>query len=49
MRRNNNKIENRIGEIQYQLRIDWTTHENFVTMYDCVYSEIVDAKVATPL
>ena len=25
------------------------THENFVTMYDRLYAEMVDAKVATPL
>ena len=49
MRRNNNKLENRRGERQHQLRKYWTTHENFVTMYDCVYSAMVDAKVATPL
>ena len=49
MKRNSNQPENKRGERQRQLIKDWTTHENFVTMYDCVYSEIVDAKVATPL
>ena len=49
MRRNKNKIENRRGERQHQLRQDWMTHENFVTMYDHIYAAMVDAKVATPL
>ena len=49
MKRNKNKIENRRGERQLQLRKNWTTHENFVTMYDHVYSAMVDAKVATLL
>ena len=49
MRRNNNKIENRRGEIQHQLIKYWTTHENFVTTYERVYSEMVDAKVANPM
>ena len=49
MRKNKNKIENRIGERQHQLRKYWTTHENFVTMYDRVYASMVDTKVATPL
>ena len=49
MRKNKNKIENRIGERQHQLRKYWTTHENFVTMYDRVYAAMVDAKVTTHL
>ena len=49
MRRNNNKLEIRRGERQYQLRNDWTTPEKFVIMYDRVYAEMVDAKVATPI
>ena len=49
MRRNKNKIENRRGERQHQLRKYWTTHENFVIMYDHVYASMLDAKVATPL
>ena len=49
MRRNINKIENIRGETQHQLRRYWTTHENFVTMYDCVYAAMVVEKVATPL
>ena len=49
MKRNNNKLENRRGERQHQLIKYWTTHENFVTMYDRVYATMVDAKVATPL
>ena len=49
MIRNNNKLENRRGERQYQLRKDWKTPENFVIMYDHVYAEMVDAKVATPI
>ena len=49
MRRNNNNLENRRGERQHQLRKYWTTHENFVTMYDRVYATMVDEKVATPL
>ena len=47
--RNKNKIENRRGETQHQIRKYWTTHENFVTMYDRVHAEILDAKVTTPL
>ena len=49
MRRNNNKIENRRGEIQHQLIKYWTTHENFVPMYERVYAAMVDAKVANPM
>ena len=49
MIRNNNKIENRRGEIQNQLIKYWTINENYVTMYDRVYAAMVDAKVATPL
>ena len=48
MRIKNNKLENIRGERQHQLRKYWTTHENFVTMYDRVYAAMVDAKVATP-
>ena len=49
MRRNKNRIENIRGDIKHQLRKDWTTHENFFTMYDRVYAAMVYAKVATPL
>ena len=49
MRRNNNKLENRRGERQHQLIKYGMTHENFVTMYDCVYATMVDAEVAAPL
>ena len=49
MRRKKHKVENRRGERQHQLRKYWTTHENFVTVYDHVYAALVDAKVATPL
>ena len=49
MKRVKNKIENRRGERQYQLRKYCTTHENFFTMYDFVYASMVDAKVSTPL
>ena len=49
MRRNKYQLEKKIGEKQHQLRKDWTTHENFITMYDRVYAAIVDAKLATPL
>ena len=50
MRRNNNNIENRRGERKHQLRKDWTTHGNFVTVYDRVYAAMMDdAKVATSL
>ena len=49
MIRNKDQLENRRGEIQHQLRKDWTTHENFVTMYDRVYAAMVGVKVATPL
>ena len=49
MRRNTQQLENRRGERQHQLRKYWTTHENFVNMYDRVYAAIVDAKVTTPL
>ena len=47
MRRNKYHLENRRCDRQHQLRKDWTTHENFVTMYDRVYFAMVDAKVAT--
>ena len=47
--RRNNKIENRRGERQIQIRKYWTTHENSITMYDRVYAAMADAKVATPL
>ena len=49
MGRNKSNLENRRGERQYQPRKYWTTHENFVTMYDCVYAAMVVEKVATPL
>ena len=49
MKRGKNKIENRRGERQYQLRKYWTTNKNFVTMYDHVYAEMLDAKLATLL
>ena len=49
MRRNKNKIESIRDERQNQLRKYWTTHENYVTMYDHVYASMMDAKVATPL
>ena len=49
MGRNKNQSQNRRDERQYQLIKDWTTHENFVTMYDRVYDAMVDARVATPL
>ena len=46
MRRKNNKLENRRGERQHQLRKYWMTNENFVTVYDRVYAEMMGAKVA---
>ena len=49
MIRNKYQLENRRGERQHQLRKYWMTHENFVTMYDRLYAEMVDAKVYTPL
>ena len=49
MRRNKYQLENRRCERQHQLRKYWTTHENFVTIYDRLYAAMVDAKVATPL
>ena len=49
MRRNNNKIKNRRDERQNQLKKDWTRHENFITVYDLIYTLMVDAKVANPL
>ena len=49
MIRNENKVKNRKGERQHQLRKYWTTHENFVARYDHVYAAIVYAKVATPM
>ena len=47
MRRDNKKLENRRGERQHQLRKDWTTLENFVTLYERVYAAMVGAKLAT--
>ena len=47
MRRNNNKLENRRGERQHQIRKYWTTHEKIATMYDHVYTAMVDSKVAS--
>ena len=47
--RNKDQLESRRGEIKHKLRKDWTTHENFFTMYDRIYAAMVDAKVATPL
>ena len=49
MRRNKNNIEHRRGERQHQLIKDWTTDENFVTMYERVYDAMVYSKLATPL
>ena len=49
MIRNKKYIENRRAERQHQLRKYWTTHENFVTMYDRVYTAMVDAKLSTPM
>ena len=49
MRRNKDQLENRRVQKQHQLIKYWTTHENFVTMYDRVYPAMVDAKVATPM
>ena len=43
------QLESRRGERQNKLRKYWTTHENFITIYDCVYAAMVDAKVAIPL
>ena len=49
MKNNNNKLDNSRGERQHHTRNDWTTHENFVTMYDRVYAAMVDVNLATPL
>ena len=49
MGRNRNQLENRRGERKHQLRRYWKTYENFVAMYDHVYDEMVDSKLATPL
>ena len=49
IRRNKNKLENRRGERQHELRKYWTTHQNFDTMYGHLYVAMVDAKVATPM
>ena len=49
MRIKKDKLESRIVERQHKLRKYWTKHENFVTMHDHVYAEMVDARVATPL
>ena len=49
MTRNKDHLESRRDERKQKLRKDWTTHENFITMYDRVYVAMVDAKVATPL
>ena len=49
MRRKKYQSESRRGERQHKLRKYWTTHENFITMYDLVYAAMVDTKLATLL
>ena len=49
MTRNKDHLESRRDERKQKLRKDWTTHENFVTMYDRVYAAMVGVKLATPL
>ena len=49
MRRNKYQLENRRCDRQHQLRKDWTTRENFVSMYDRVYFAMVDTKADTLL
>ena len=46
---NKYQLENRRGERQHKLRKDWTTHVNFVTMYNPVYVAMLDSKVAISL
>ena len=43
------QLESRRGDRKQKIGEDWTTHETFITVYDHVYSEMLDAKVATPL
>ena len=46
MRINKYQLENRRGERQHQVKRDWTINENIVTVYDCVYDVMMDAKLA---
>ena len=42
MRRKKDQLETRRDERQHKLRKHWAEHENFITMYDRVYTAMVD-------